>query len=82
MIVEVRKIVLEINIKDGDDFVIFFIIVVWDGKLDFVKVFLSYEVNIEVCGMIKIDGEIINGCIVLWVVVCNGNFVVVRFLIE
>lgn len=82
MIAEARKTALETNIKDGDDFATPLIIAARDGKLDFVKVLLSYEANIEARGTIKIDGEIINGCTALWAAARNGNLAVVRLLIE
>ena len=79
---EARKTALETNIKDGDDLATPLIIAARDGKLDFVKVLLRYEANIEARGTIKIDGEIIDGCTALWAAARNGHLAVVRLLIE
>ena len=79
---ESRKTALETNIKDGDDLATPLIIAARDGKLDFVKVLLRYEANIEARGTIKIDGEIIDGCTALWAAARNGHLAVVRLLIE
>ena len=79
---EARKTALETNIKDGDDLATPLIIAARDGKLDFVKVLLRYEANIEARGTIKIDGEIVDGCTALWVAAANGHLAVVRHLIE
>ena len=79
---ESRKAALETKIKDGDDLATPLIIAARDGKLDFVKVLLRYEANIEARGTIKIDGEVIEGCTALWVATSKGHFDVVRLLIE
>ena len=79
---ESRKAALETKIKDGDDFATPLIIAARDGKLDFVKVLLRYEANIEARGTIKIDGEVIEGCTALWIAAAKGHFDVVRLLIE
>ena len=79
---ETRKAALETKIKDGDDLATPLIITARDGKLDFVKVLLRYEANIEARGTIKIDGEVIEGCTALWVATSKGHFDVVRLLIE
>ena len=79
---ESRKTALETNIKDGDDLATPVIIAARDGKLDFVKVLLGYERNIEARGTIKIDEEIIDGCTALWAAARNGHLAVVRLLIE
>ena len=79
---ESRKAVLETKIKDGDDLATSLIIAARDGKLDFVKVLLRYEANIEARGTIKIDGKVIEGCTALWIAASNGHFDVVRLLIE
>ena len=79
---ESRKAALETKIKDGDDLATPLIIAARDGKLDFVKVLLRYEANIEARGTIKIDGEVIEGCTALWVAAAKGHFDVVRLLIE
>ena len=79
---ESRKAALETKIKDGDDLATPLIITARDGKLDFVKVLLRYEANIEARGTIKIDGEVIEGCTALWVATSKGHFDVVRLLIE
>ena len=76
------KAALETKIKDGDDLATPLIIAARDGKLDFVKVLLRYEANIEARGTIKIDGEVIEGCTALWVATSKGHFDVVRLLIE
>ena len=79
---ESRKDALETEIKDGDDLVTPLIIAARDGKLDFVKVLLRYEANIEARGTIKIDGIVVEGCTALWIAASNGHFDVVRLLIE
>ena len=79
---ESRKAALETKIKDGDDLATPLIIAARDGKLDFVKVLLRYEANIEARGTIKIDGKVIEGCTALWIAASNGHFDVVRLLIE
>ena len=79
---ESRKAALETKIKDGDDLATPLIIAARDGKLDFVKVLLRYEANIEARGTIKIDGEVIEGCTALWIAAAKGHFDVVRLLIE
>ena len=79
---EARKTALETNIKDGDDLATPLIIASRDGKLDFVKVLLRYEANVEARGAINSDGEIIDGCTALWVAAANGHLAVVRLLIE
>ena len=79
---ESRKAALETKIKDGDDLATPLIITARDGKLDFVKVLLRYEANIEARGTIKIDGKVIEGCTALWVAAAKGHFDVVRLLIE
>ena len=79
---ESRKAALETNIKDGDDLGTPLIIAARDGKLDFVKVLLRYEANVEARGTIKIDGKIVDGCTALWVAAANGHLAVVRLLIE
>ena len=79
---ESRKAALETKIKDGDDLATSLIIAARDGKLDFVKVLLRYEANIEARGTIKIDGEVIEGCTALWIAAAKGHFDVVRLLIE
>ena len=79
---ESRKAALETEIKDGDDLATPLIIAARDGKLDFVKVLLRYEANIEARGTIKIDGEVIEGCTALWIAAAKGHFDVVRLLIE
>ena len=79
---ESRKAALETKIKDGDDLATPLIIAARDGKLDFVKVLLRYEANIEARGTIKIDGKVVEGCTALWIAASNGHFDVVRLLIE
>ena len=79
---ESRRAALETEIKDGDDLATPLIIAARDGKLDFVKVLLRYEANIEARGTIKIDGEVIEGCTALWIAAAKGHFDVVRLLIE
>ena len=79
---ESRKDALETEIKDGDDLATPLIIAARDGKLDFVKVLLRYEANIEARGTIKIDGIVSEGCTALWIAASNGHFDVVRLLIE
>ena len=79
---EARKTALETNIKDGDDLATPLIIAARDGKLDFVKVLLCYEANIEARGTIDIDGNIVDGCTALCVAANNGHLAVVRLLIE
>ena len=79
---ESRKAALETKIKDGDDLATPLIIAARDGKLDFVKVLLRYEANIEARGTIKIGEEVIEGCTALWIAAANGHFDVVRLLIE
>ena len=79
---ESRKAALETKIKDVDDLATPLIIAAGDGKLDFVKVLLRYEANIEARGTIKIDGKVIEGCTALWIAASNGHFDVVRLLIE
>ena len=80
---ESRKTALETNIKDGDDLATPLIIAARDGKLDFVKVLLRYEANVEARGTIKVDGENIDdGCTALWIAAANGHLAVVRLLIE
>ena len=79
---EARKTALETNIKDGDDLATPLIIAARDGKLDFVKVLLRYEANIEARGTINIHGEIKYGCTALLVAAVNGHLAVVRLLIE
>lgn len=59
---EERKFVLEIKNEDDDNIVIFFIIVVYNGCLDFVKIFLRCKEDIEVWGILKIENKIFNGC--------------------
>ena len=76
------KAALETKIKDGDDLATPLIIAARDGKLDFVKVLLRYEANIEARATIKIDGEVAEGCTTLWIAAANGHFDVVRLLIE
>ena len=79
---ESRKAALETKIKDGDDLGTPLIMAARDGKLDFVKVLLRHEANIEARGTIKIDREVIEGCTALWVATSKGHFDVVRLLIE
>ena len=79
---ESRRAALETKIKDGDDLATPLIIAARDGKLDFVKVLLRYEANIEARGTIKIGEEVIEGCTALWIAAANGHFDVVRLLIE
>ena len=79
---ESRKAALETKIKDGDDLATPLIIAARDGKLDFVKVLLRYEANIEARATIKIDREVIEGCTALWIAAAKGHFDVVRLLIE
>ena len=79
---ESRKAALETKIKDGDDLATPLIIAARDGNLDFVKVFLRYEANIEARGTIEIDGEFIEDCTALRVAAAKGHFDVVRLLIE
>ena len=76
------KAALETKIKDGDDLATLLIIAARDGKLDFVKVLLRYEANIEARATIKINGEVGEGCTALWIAAANGHFDVVRLLIE
>ena len=79
---ESRKAALETKIIDGDDLATPLIISASDGNLDFVKVLLRYEANIEARGTINIDGEVIEDCTALWVAAAKGHFDVVRLLIE
>ena len=79
---ESRKAALETEIKDGDDLATPLIIAARDGKLNFVKVLLRYEANIEARGTIKINGEVIQDCTALWVAAGKRHFDVVRLLIE
>ena len=79
---ESRKAALETKIKDGDDLATPLIIAARDGKLNFVKVLLRYEANIEARGTIKINGEVIQDCTALWVAAGKSHFDVVRLLIE
>ena len=83
---ESRKTALETKIKDGDDLATPLIIAARDGKLDFVKVLLRYEANIEARGTIKIESvkfsEVVEDCTALWVAAAKGHFDVVRLLIE
>ena len=79
---ESRKAALETKIKDGDDLATPLIIAARDGKLNFVKVLLRYEANIEARGTIKINGEVIQDCTALWVAAGKRHFDVVRLLIE
>ena len=79
---ESRKAALETEIKDGDDLATPLIIAARDGKLNFVKVLLRYEANIEARGTIKINGEVIQDCTALWGAAGKRHFDVVRLLIE
>ena len=83
---ESRKAALETKIKDGDDLVTPLIIAARDGKLDFLKVLLRYEANIEARGTIKIESgefsEVVEDCTALWIAAVKGHFDVVRLLIE
>ena len=79
---ESRKATLQTKIKDGDELATPLIIAARDGKLDFVKVLLRYEANIEARGTIKIDGAVIEDCIALWIAAAKGHFDIVRLLIE
>ena len=79
---ESRRAALETKIKDGFDLATPLIIAARDGKLDFVKVLLRYEANIEARGTIKIGEEVIEGCTALWIAAANGHFDVVKLLIE
>ena len=79
---ESRKAALETKIKDGDDLATPLIIAARDGKLDFVKVLLRYEANIEARGTIKIYREVIESCTALWIAAVKGHLDVVRLLIE
>ena len=79
---ESRRAALETEIKDGDDLATPLIIAARDGKLNFVKVLLRYEANIEARGTIKINGEVIQDCTALWVAAGKRHFDVVRLLIE
>ena len=79
---ESRKAALETKIKDGDDLATPLIITARDGKLDFVKVLLRYEANIEARGTIKIYREVIESCTALWIAAVKGHLDVVRLLIE
>ena len=77
------KAALETKIKDGDDLATPLIIAARDGKLDFVKVLLRYEANIEARGTIKtVEGRVVEDCIALWIAAAKGHFDVVRLLIE
>ena len=83
---ESRKAALETKIKDGDDLATPLIIAARDGKLDFLKVLLRYEANIEARGTIKIESgefsEVVEDCTALWIAAVKGHFDVVRLLIE
>ena len=83
---ESRKAALETKIKDGDDLATPLIIAARDGKLNFVKVLLRYEANIEACGTIKIESgkypEVIEDCTALWIASSKGHFDIVRLLIK
>ena len=83
---ESRKAALETKIKDGDDLATPLIIAARDGKLDFLKVLLRYEANIEARGTIKIESgefsEVVEDCTALWIAAFKGHFDVVRLLIE
>ena len=83
---ESRKAALETKIKDGDDLATPLIIAARDGKLDFLKVLLRYEANIEARGTIKIESgefsEVAEDCTALWIAAVKGHFDVVRLLIE
>ena len=57
---ELGKAALKTKIKDGDDHATILIIAARDGKLDIVKVLLSYEANVEARGTIKFDGKVIE----------------------
>ena len=82
---ESRKAALETKIKDGDDLATPLIIAARDGKLDFLKVLLRYEANIEARGTIKIESgefsEVVEDCTALWIAAVKGHFDVVRLLI-
>ena len=77
------KAALETKIKDGDDLATPLIIAARDGKLDFVKVLLRYEANIEARGTMKnVEGRVVEDCTALWIAAAKGHFDVVRLLIE
>ena len=84
--VESRKAVLETKIKDGDELATSLIIAARDGKLDFVKVLLGCEANIEARGTIKIESgnysEVVEDCTALWIASAKGHFDIVRLLIK
>ena len=84
--VESRKAVLETKIKDGDELATSLIIAARDGKLNFVKVLLSSEANIEACGTIKIESgkysEVVEDCTALWIASAKGHFDIVKLLIK
>ena len=83
---ESRKAALETKIKDGDDLATPLIIAARDGKLNFVKVLLRYEANIEACGTIKLESgkysEVVEDCTALWIASSKGHFDIVRLLIK
>ena len=86
---ESRKAALETKIKDGDDLATPLIIAARDGKLDFLKVLLRYEANIEARGTIKIESgefsEVVEDCTALWIAAVKGHFGhlgIVRCLVE
>lgn len=79
---DVRETALETKIKDGDDFATPLIIAAGNGQLDFVKVLLRSEANIEARGTVKIDGGVLEGCTPLLAAAAKGHRDVVRLLIK
>ncbi|CAH3145367.1 unnamed protein product, partial [Pocillopora meandrina] len=82
---ESRKAALETKIKDGDDLATPLIIAARDGKLDFLKVLLRYEANIEARGTIKIesvDSRTSTNSTPLRAAAFKGHLGIVRCLVE
>lgn len=69
--------------QQGGQCFMFFIIVVCNGYVKVVCLFLEYYwVQIQQIGIVCFDGYVIDGVIVFWCVVGVGYFEVVKFLVS
>ena len=79
---EQSKIALETKTKDGSHFVTPLIIAAHNGRLNSVKILLSYKADIEARGTLKIGDEVSEGCTPLWGAAAADHLDVVKLLLE
>lgn len=75
--------VLDFYMSENGQIIIFLIIVCRNGEEKVVLILVfKFKINLEQIGIVKFDGFVLEGVIVLWCVVGVGYLGIVKFLLE